>query len=233
MAYRWIERIRSFAYPPVCLLCESAGHDNLDICRACADTLPGIDRGCARCALPVTLPNVTLCGACQRRPPHFQSACALYRYEAPVDHLIRQLKFHGRLPYARLLGCLLGDHLAQRLRDLPDCIVPVPLHPRRLRERGFNQSLELARHAGRRLRIPVDYACVSRTRHTHPQTELPAKLRRKNMRGAFQVTETFGAEHVAILDDVVTTGATVNELARALHRAGVQRVDVWCVARAT
>jgi predicted amidophosphoribosyltransferase len=168
MMHGWLENIRSFLYPPICLLCESKGHNDLDLCQACADALPRLEHACPRCALPVELSDVILCGACQRRPPAFEATIAAYRYQPPVDYLIHQLKFHGRLPHARLLGGLLAEHLTEKLNVLPECIVPVPLHPRRIRERGFNQALELARHIGRRLQVPVNHRCVRRVRHTDP-----------------------------------------------------------------
>lgn len=231
MAYQWLHDLRSFLYPPTCVLCESPGHKDLDLCQACAEGMPHVENACARCALPVQSPGVTLCGACQRNPPAFDAAIALYRYHAPADYLIHQLKFHGRLVHARSLGCLFAAHVLSQSGELPDCIVPVPLHTRRLRSRGYNQALELARHIGRRLQVPVDHRAVRRVRHTDPQMELPAKLRRKNVRGAFQVAAGFEARNVAILDDVVTTGATVNELARVLKKSGAQRVEVWSIAR--
>lgn len=231
MAYRWMTNLRAFVYPPTCVLCEARGHNDLDLCADCADELPCLRYTCARCALPVESPCVSLCGACQKKPPAFDAATALYHYQPPVDYLIHQLKFHGRLAHARLLGHLLAEHLVDRSNARPECIVPVPLHPRRTRGRGFNQALELAHHIGRRLRVPVDHKCARRLRHTDPQMELPAKARRKNIRGAFAVAAGFDARHVAILDDVVTTGATVDELARTLRRAGAKRIEVWSIAR--
>lgn len=231
MDYRWMRDLRAFVYPPTCALCEAAGHDDLDLCAACAEELPRLGFTCARCALPVASPAVTLCGTCQKKPPAFDAAIALYRYEPPVDLLLQQLKFHGRLAHARLLGHLLAAHLSARSSAQPEVVVPVPLHPRRIRDRGFNQALELSRHVGRRLRIPVNATCVRRVRHTDPQMELPAKSRRKNIRGAFEIEAGFKARHVAILDDVITTGATVDELARTLRRAGAERIEVWSVAR--
>jgi len=227
----WMRDLRAFVYPPTCVLCDARGHDDLDLCAACADELPRLGLACARCALPVTSPDVTVCGACQKKPPAFDAATALFQYQPPVNHLILQLKFHGRLSHARLLGQLLARHLSASSGVPPECIVPVPLHSRRIRERGFNQALELARHVARRLHVPVDLKCARRIRHTDPQMELPAKARRGNIRGAFKIAAGFKARHVAILDDVVTTGATVDELARSLRRAGVERIEVWSIAR--
>jgi ComF family protein len=172
-----------------------------------------------------------ICGECQNHPPPFDELIAPFRYEFPFDVLIQALKFHGRLPAARLLGDLLGDSLEGRGDALPERIVPVPLHPARLRERGFNQSLEIARPLAKRLGIPIAIPNVHRTRPTPPQSGLDQKARRINVRGVFAVKRPLGFNHVAVLDDVVTTGSTVAELARVLRDSGVERVDVWACAR--
>ncbi len=227
----WMHDLRAFVYPPTCVLCEARGHDDLDLCAACTDELPRLGLACARCAFPFTSSDVSVCGVCQNKPPAFDAATALFYYQPPVNHLILQLKFHGRLTHARLLGQLLAKHLFASSGVPPECIVPVPLHPRRIRERGFNQALELARHVGQRLHVPVDLKCARRIRHTEPQMELPAKARHRNIRGAFEIATGFRARHVAILDDVVTTGATVDELARSLRRVCAERIEVWSIAR--
>ncbi|WP_369406459.1 ComF family protein [Candidatus Thiosymbion oneisti] len=140
-------------------------------------------------------------------------------------------KFRARLNLARLLGQCLASTLGECGAELPDLIVPVPLHAKRLRERGYNQALELARTIGRELSIPVDIQSCVRVSATPPQAGLARKERQRNVRGAFRVLHPPGVERVAILDDVVTTGSTVTELTRVLLRAGVERVDVWAVAR--
>jgi ComF family protein len=145
--------------------------------------------------------------------------------------MIQRFKFGGKLAVARLLGQLMDDAIRDSAIDLPGMIIPVPLHGTRLRDRGFNQSRELARYVGKRLGIPLNIQSVSRFKATPPQMGLPAKDRRKNIRGAFAVNGTIEATHVALVDDVVTTGATVGELARVLKLNGVERVDVWAVAR--
>jgi ComF family protein len=157
---------------------------------------------------------------------------APYRYAAPLDRLIPALKFGGKLAHARLLGELLAEELAASGARRPELILPVPLHARRLRERGYNQALELARPVARALGLPLETRACTRLRATAAQSGLDLKARRANLRGAFAVP-ALGVKHVAVLDDVVTSGSTVAELARALARAGVERVDVWAVARAT
>jgi ComF family protein len=207
MAIQWLEDSRSFVYPPTCLLCEGRARNDLDLCRACADASLYAENSCACCALPIKAPGMTPCGACQRRLPAFDAVIALCHYQPPIDYLIHQLNFHNKLTHARLLGCLLAEHLGAKSILLPECIIPTPLHARRVLNHGDNQALELTRHIGRHLRVPVDHRCVRRIRHTDPQTELSAKARRKNVRGAFKAAQGFDEKHMAIVDDVVTTGA--------------------------
>ena len=152
-------------------------------------------------------------------------------YAPPQDYLLQQLKFHRKLELVPLMADFLVESIRQRDGELPQLLLPVPMHRRRLRQRGYNQALELARELSRRLDIPVDWRRCRRQRHTVAQTSLQGRERRTNLRGAFVVSGALPS-HVAIVDDVVTTGATVQEFARTLHRAGVDIVEVWACARA-
>lgn len=221
--------IQRWLYPPVCVLC-GGGARGLDLCPGCAADLIRIAPACARCALP--LPRAGVCGRCLRRPPAFDVALAAFAYRPPLDSLVKRLKFRGDLHLARVLGGLMAEHLAAMAEPLPEVIVPVPLHVSRLRERGFNQALELARPVARRLGLPLELRHVIRVRATDPQTDVPAKLRSRNVRNAFSVLPGWTARRVAIVDDVMTTGHTLNELTRTLRRAGVSEVRVWVCARA-
>lgn len=221
-------------YPLRCAICRGTGFNGMDICESCYHELPWITSACARCALPLAHDAScrALCGHCQQKPPRFDAGLSLFRYETGAMLLVQQLKFNQRLAVSRLLGEMLLARLVQRQAVMPDCILPVPLHRGRLRQRGFNQSIELARPLAKALAVPMDVNSVIRARDTHPQTGLDRDSRRKNMRNAFDVESSLRYRHVAILDDVVTTGSTVNELARLLKSAGVKRVDVWSIARA-
>ncbi len=233
MVYNWAKYIQTKLYPASCVLCGAAGDLELDLCRPCRQELPHNRCCCPRCALPLppsAFPE-TSCGSCQRQQPVFQRSLCPYLYHAPLDWLIGGLKFNGRLLYARLLGELLGDFVAQQSTTLPDLLIPVPLHRSRLRQRGYNQALEIARPLARRFKIPIEYQACVRQRETAPQAELERATRQTNMRGAFRLTGEIKARHVAIVDDVVTTGATVSELARTLRKAGVKQMEVWAVAR--
>lgn len=234
-------------YPPRCLLCDDRGVERgrsaVDMCESCTSRLPDNLPACTRCALPLP-PDLSnhsyiVCGRCQKKPPAFDFSVSLFRYEQPVVWLVQQLKFKERLSHARLLGEMLAEKIMNMSMQnnspystFPECILPVPLHRKRLSIRGFNQSIELARPFANKTGLPLELNLIERVRKTESQTGLDAGQRRKNLRGAFKVVGSVSYSHVAIVDDVVTTGSTVNELAIVLKRAGVKRVDVWSIARA-
>jgi ComF family protein len=166
-----------------------------------------------------------------RKPPAYDRCYAAFRYDYPINRLLTALKFERRLAYADLLGQLTAERLADAIAARPECLIPMPLHPRRLRERGFNQALELARVIGRRAGVPLAMDCCQRIRHTPPQMGLSAQDRRRNIKGAFAALRPLPYGHVAIVDDIVTTGRSVEELAATLSKAGVERIDIWACAR--
>jgi len=229
----WLAIIQDCLYPPTCLLCGDPGGSQLDLCASCAASLPYNTHACQRCGVPWNrgAPVAPLCGQCQKQPPAYDSTQALLIYENPASYLIRALKFNAHYPCARLLGTLMAEQLSG-VSDKPEQIIPVPLHAQRYHRRGFNQAIEIACPIARILDIPLNLTCCSRTRNTPPQARLSAKERKNNLKNAFTVTKAPTAEHVAILDDVVTTGSTVDELAKALRKTGVKRIDVWACARA-
>lgn len=223
-------RLQRWLYPLRCLLCGAAGADDLDLCAECAAELPRNPSCCARCALPLAVAAV-LCGECQRRPPAWDYAWAPFRYAWPLDRLESRYKFGRDLAAGKVLATL---WLAEpHTIELPELILPVPLHRGRLRQRGYNQALELARPLASGFGIPLQHDLLQRLRATPAQTELNAVDRRRNVSGAFALRADIQLPpHVAIVDDVMTTGATLAECARTLKRAGVKRVDVWALARA-
>ena len=226
----WLGAVGRVVFPPSCALCGEHSATGRDLCAACAVELPFNRSCCARCALPLATPALA-CGECLRKPPPFDAAIAPLRYEWPLDRLVTRLKFSVDLAVGRVLAELLQDAV-RSAADRIDLVVPVPLHLQRLRERGFNQALELARPIARRLGLPLDHAVLARTRATPPQTGLAAAERRRNLRDAFAVRGTLAGRSIALVDDVVTTTATVRACARALKQAGAGRVEVWAVARA-
>jgi ComF family protein len=220
--------------PGRCRLCAEPTDPVEALCAPCATSLPHLGHACPRCAapLPAATPAGTECGHCQHRPPPFDRTRALFRYAAPIDRLIARFKYGGELATARFFGETLGHSLAAASEPLPDLVVPVPLHAARLRERGYNQSLEIARHLTRRLRLPLDRFGTQRVRATRPQAGLPRDERRANLRNAFEARRRYDGLRIAIVDDVMTSGHTASALARCLKRAGAVKVVVWVVARA-
>ena len=205
----------------------------MDLCKACFDDLARNHSCCYRCGehFEMSISAPQLCGRCLKKPPSFDEAHAPFLYDEVMRFLISQLKFHRNYKHARLLGILLANYLAETA-EIAECIIPIPLHPKRYRQRGFNQSIEIARHLSKRLNIPLDLNSCVRQKDTTHQTELPAKKRKTNIKNAFSVIKPINYQHIAIVDDVMTTGATVEALAQTLKRHGVGRVDIWVCARA-
>lgn len=208
-----------------CLLCGAFSHNGA-WCKACDSTLPYLtEPHCPLCALPTL--NGDICGRCLKRMPQFDRTLAVFAYAFPLDKLVQALKFGERL----MLVNGLADSLAQRVEVRPDCIIAMPLHPSRLRDRGFNQSQELARRVANNLDIPLLAHACQRVRDTPPQTALKWKERGKNMRKAFTCTQELAGKHVAVVDDVMTSGASLNEVSLALRSAGAREVSAWVIAR--
>jgi len=233
MVYKCRRALRNLLFPVQCRLCGGATRGERELCHSCRHELPWLDTACTQCAHPLPASRAfTLCGQCQKQPPAFDRTTALFLYRPPVDHLIRRFKFAEELQVGSLLSGLLAARLAERDDDLPELLLPVPLHPARLRSRGFNQATEIARLVGRELGIAIDYRLCRRKRNTQAQSLLSPNARRLNLRNAFAVRRPPGTAHVAIIDDVMTTGHTGNELARTLKQAGAVQVEVWVIARA-
>ena len=185
-----------------------------------------------------------MCAACFQELPWQQSTnltitplanlnitCALFHYQPPISYFVSQLKFHNQLIYAKLFSQCFITHLQKNKNPLPDCLLPVPLHHQRLRERGFNQAVEIARPIAQHFKIPLIHNFCRRIKSTKPQTHLSAKEREQNMKNAFVIHKPLKIKHIAILDDVVTTGNTVYALSQLLKNHGVEKVEVWCVAK--
>ncbi len=217
-------------WPAHCLVCgEAGGPARRGLCVACSGSLPWNRSACLRCGLPLPLP-ADACGHCQRRSPPLTETRAVFRYEPPLDRLLPRLKFHNDLAAGRVCGGLMAEALGDTGR--PEALIPLPLHGNRLRSRGFDQTLELAKPLARILQLPLLDAALVRVRDTAPQSRLDATARRRNLRRAFAVRPGVALPaHVALVDDVMTAGATLHAAADALLRAGVKRVDAWVCAR--
>lgn len=219
-------------FPNRCLLCEF--NSEKLICKDCFEILPRFKSNCRQCGLiNDTENNLTLCGQCISNPPPFNTTHSLFEYTAPISSLIWQLKFHGNLSIAKLLSDYWIDFISQKYasNSLPELIIPVPLHHARLKERGFNQALEIAKPIGKYFHIPVDTRTCIRIKNTQAQSSLIASKRKNNLKNAFGLSYPITAKHIAIVDDVMTTGNTVTEIAHLFKKAGVEKIDVWCCAR--
>lgn len=229
MVYKWLFSEQ------LCLLCDGRGAQELPLCTACEADLPWLGNQCTVCALPLPTHGL-VCGRCQKHPPAYARIEVPWRYAFPVDALVHRFKHQARWPLGRLLALGLARHLGHAFAEgqpRPDVLLPVPLATARLRQRGFNQAEMIARWLAAPLRLPVDTHGLRRIRDTPAQQALDAEARRRNLRDAFALErpEHWRDRHVALVDDVVTTGATVESLARLLHKAGARRVDVYCLAR--
>jgi ComF family protein len=214
-------RLASLLFGGSCFLCRGAAGDVL--CAECLAELPWLGGPrCPRCA--GGSPRGETCGRCRASPPAYDATVAALSYEFPVDVLVHALKFRGELALAPLFR---GFLLAKIDPGSADCVIPVPLSRERLRERGYNQAVEIARALGR----PLELALCSRTRDTPAQSDLPLAERQRNVRGAFACARRLDGRSVAVVDDVMTTGATLGELAATLKAAGAARVENWVLAR--
>jgi ComF family protein len=216
-------------WPQKCFVC--GGRAGLTVvCAACEDILPWHDcPSCPSCALPV--PQGQTCGRCLKHPPHFDATLAAFEYEHPVREMIMALKFGAAFAVRDMLVSGLLAVVSDAGDMKADLIVPMPLHRLRIAERGFNQSMELARGVGPALDVPVMPRLVERDVDTRHQTGMPLRQRIKNVRGAFRCVESIAGKRVLVIDDVMTSGATLNELARTLKLAGAAHVSNLVVAR--
>jgi len=230
----WLNIIQYSLISPSCIFCGKPGTANKDCCLTCQNAFTKLGSQCVQCANPIEvhLINQQYCGRCQKNPRAFTQVYAPYLHQGEIRYLINQLKFKKSYKNSRLLGLLLTEFLLEKQVTLPNCLIPVPLHPSRYRQRGYNQTLEVAKVISKELCIPIDYTSCIRTQNTPHQISLNSKQRHQNIKGAFKVQQPITTKHIAILDDVMSTGATAHELAQTLITAGAIKVDIWICARA-
>ena len=220
----------------ICLICDEATDSAATLCNACEIDLPWLTQGCQVCALPLPASGL-ICGQCQRSPPAFNQVVAPWTYHFPVDSLISRFKHQGKWPLGHLLASLLGECLQHRFDNAelsrPERLLVVPMATKRLRQRGYNQAAMLARWLSQDLDLPLDEQALLRPHDTIAQQQLDAKQRQRNLLKAFALAPgaQVQGQHLALVDDVLTTGATAHSLARLLIHAGARQVDVYCLAR--
>ncbi len=242
LSCRLLAQSQRWLLPARCIACGDDGGLffpsteclSLDLCRGCYLQLPFNQHSCQLCSLPLNSSGAQLiCGECLRSPPDYDRSFCPFEYRYPISDLIRHFKYGNHLATARVLAELLSHHLRlQRTHPWPDCIIPVPLHTQRYRQRGYNQVIEVGWYLHRRLNLPLRLDVLERTRATPEQAGLTRQARQKNLRRAFNAVSAMIPRKVAILDDVITTGSTVQEVASTLYKAGVEQIEVWGVARA-
>ncbi|SEJ88779.1 ComF family protein [Pseudomonas sp. NFR16] len=219
----------------MCLLCDEQTDSPHAICIACESDLPWLIDQCERCALPLPMSGL-ICAQCTRHSPAFNEVIVPWLYDFPIDALVTRFKHQGKWPLGRLLAQLLAQTLQHRFDEglgQPDVMIPVPLANKRLRQRGYNQAAMIAHWLGDALKLAVSEKLIKRTKDTPAQQGLDARARKRNLRDAFVLSEPAGVTdlHIALIDDVLTTGSTADALARLLIQAGARKVDVYCLAR--
>ena len=222
-----------------CYLCKQTIYKSLPICDACHADLPWNNKACSTCALPLpalTKPTQTIvCGQCLNNEPNYSQCVSLFTYTFPINTLISDFKYNKRRHFGKLMAKMLAIKIAEGLENKiipkPDILIPVPLHINRFDTHGFNQSEDICTDLSKHLKTPVDRKSLQRTINTPSQTALSKKERQKNLQQAFQIQKAFNGEVIALVDDVITTGATIEHLSALLLNAGAKEVIVWSLAR--
>lgn len=242
-------------YPGQCILCLTQSHRQFDLCHYCEEELPHINRACQHCGIalpkatlelpkailklpkalhvtPSTLQSMPICGQCITKPPHFNHCITAFEYKHPINLLISQFKYQHKLLYGKILAELLANKILNNpIQSRPDLLIPVPLHWKRHYQRGFNQAAFIAKIISKKTGVPVNHKLCKRIRNTPPQVGLDKNYRSKNMKNAFNLRASTKINSVAIIDDVITTGSTVNELSQTLLTSEIKNVMVWAIAR--
>jgi ComF family protein len=220
---------QSLRLPSICTLCNQFHKNSLSVCFHCMEFIIPLSLACQYCAYPLPDKQYLHCGQCIKNPPAFDKALIAYTFEEPLRSLLHQFKYHDGL----YLGTFISELMLKALDPQtvkPQCLIPVPMHPKRLKERGFNQAAILTRLLAKQLNLPYDLTSCQKIINTAPQASLNGDQRQKNIHKAF-FCQQLPYEHVTIIDDLLTTGSTANELARTLKKEGVKTVDIWCCAR--
>ncbi|MFC1681565.1 ComF family protein [Pseudomonadota bacterium] len=217
-------------FPMRCIVCNML--DDSGLCRRCSASVPRVENPCRQCGSPLAVSSVgARCGRCQTSPAAYNYTIAPFAYALPLSGIVQQFKYRRRITLARPLAKILAGEIRYRNPELPDLLVPVPLHWTRLTKRGFNQSLELCRHLSSELGVPYERHLVTRNQKTVSQAELPLRWRRQNVQYAFDIRASLPTDSIAIVDDVITSGETMQHIASLLRRQGARFVQCWACLR--
>jgi len=222
--------------PRHCLFCLQKTQNAFDLCAACIADLSINNHCCQRCALPLEHDSgqmIYMCGHCLSHRYYYDQVISPFGYVDDMAYLIKKLKYHQKIHYADLLAKLfIAQVKTMHNFQLPQIIMPIPMHQQRLKHRGYNQALELARIFSSYYQLPLNFSALIRSRYTHFQAEMSGSKRQQNVKNAFIIKKEIQYTHIALIDDVMTTGSTVNEVAKVLKQVGVKKVDIWTIARA-
>lgn len=222
----------NWLFPKKCLVCELAPQKNHPCCESCYNELPFQSHACQQCGQRFSAGS-DYCGRCINNPPVFDSCFCPFQYKGVIKTHIQNFKYYEKPELSTILAELLEFELQENTIELPELIIPVPLHASRLRYRGYNQSLLLAKKLSKKLDIPIAQDFIKKQKNTTAQAGLTLKKRQKNLKGSFGVKKNYQAKSIAIIDDVVTSGATVNEISKILKKNGVDYIQVWGIAHTT
>jgi ComF family protein len=220
---------QSLRLPSICTLCNQFHKSSLAVCSYCIKYIKPLGSTCRYCAYPLPDEGYLVCGQCIKKPPSFDQALIGYVFEEPLRKLLHQFKYHNGLYLTSFLSQLMLQAI-EKHSIAGQCLIPVPMHPQRLKQRGFNQAALLAKYLAKKLNLPYDLKSCQKIINTAPQASLDGEERKKNLRQAFHV-KPLSYQHIILIDDLLTTGSTANELAQAIKKTGVKKVDVWCCAR--
>lgn len=223
--------LNHFFFPPRCLLCHLTTKKDESICSNCFEHLPKSTCRCFICGI-ILNKNEHSCIQCQITPPPFDRTIALFDYKPPISTLIKSFKFHQQLAIRKFFAEAWIDVLNTNTNDIPSLIIPVPLHTKRLKQRGYNQIVEIVKPIARHFKIPISKNDIIRIKNTEPQSSLSQYEKTNNLVNAFKVTHQNLPKQVALFDDVMTSGATMTALSHCLKKSGVEKISVYCCARA-
>lgn len=230
MRFQWPSIPHRLRLPSICALCNQYNPNHQAVCSACHQLFVPLGPTCQHCAEPLPDGDFLICGLCCKKTPPLHQVIAAYAFEEPLRTLLHDFKYHEGLYLCSFLSHLIKETIPPEARHT-QCLIPVPIHPKRLRQRGYNQAALLAKQLARHFQLPYDLFRCKKIINTAPQASLNASQRQKNLHRAFEV-DPIPYQHVTLIDDLITTGSTANALAFELKKQGVQRVDLWCCAKA-
>jgi len=228
--YNALSQALNWLLPAHCVECAATLEHHYDrVCKVCYPTLPFQSHCCARCGQH-SASNTDYCGNCINTPPTFDTCFCPFKYESSIKELICDFKYRERPELAKTAARLLWHELLKTEFERPDALIAVPMHVSRLRERGYNHSMLIAQNLSKWLNIPLLYGVLAKSKHTEPQAQQSLKQRKKNLNDSFKIEKSISVKSVAIIDDVVTTGSTAEEIAKILKKNGVDYIQVWGIA---